>query len=167
MLILDLCSAVTSSFGYACAVWGDSKSSKISRVWQSSHSGAAVFCVSWACSGASCTWTDKWMLAVLPSLLCLCSPLAEMPQFRSSSRNHKETGEQVSDSWMFKAYACTLGWKQESTTSKIPVADKNKLPVRASFFQLTCTEWRGRLQKKITCLTVILFWSWRCNRIKS
>lgn len=43
--ILDVCSAVASHFGYASAVWGDSRSSKIKTVWQSSHSGAAPFCV--------------------------------------------------------------------------------------------------------------------------
>lgn len=116
VLILAVCLAVTPSFGYASAVWGDSRSSKISRVWQNSHSVLLSSLWSRACSGTSCTRTEKWMLSVLPSLLCLFSPVAEMPQLSSSSRNHKQTGAQVlpcqvSDSWMFKAYACTLGWK--------------------------------------------------------
>lgn len=43
--ILDVCSAVTPSFGYVSAVWGDSGSFKIKSVWQSSHVGAATCCV--------------------------------------------------------------------------------------------------------------------------
>lgn len=43
--ILDVWSVVTCSFGYASTVGGDSRSSKINSVWQSSHLGAAPFCV--------------------------------------------------------------------------------------------------------------------------
>lgn len=129
VLIVDVCLAVTSSFGCASAVWRHSESFKTSRVWQSSHSGAALFSVV-----QSLLWgilyQNRQMDVDCFAILAL--PLVEIPQLRSSGRNHKETGAQVIpcqvfDSWMFKAYACTLGENRRTQHQKFQLLVRIKL----------------------------------------
>lgn len=116
VLILDMCLAVMCSFGYASALRGDSKSSKISRAWQSSHSGATLFFVVQSLLwGIRCQnrQMDVGCFAILALPLFPVGWDATTQVFKQKPQRDRSTGDSMSGFWLLdnKAYTCTPGWK--------------------------------------------------------